>query len=149
MSGAELVHQVNCRLARLAWIASAVGAIFVFNSIGFLIPIFLDPHERTRLALTNAPVIIAYLVVFGFLIRRHTARHLQRTLRWIVEDREPDEGEHRRTLSLALYGVKFAPYSAGSQPFPCSAPCPSRPSRGDGPPWSEPPSGAVARPPAR
>jgi adenylate cyclase len=107
-SGAELVHQVDCRLARLAWIASAVGAIFVFNSIGFLIPIFLDPDERTRLALTNAPAIIAYLAVFGFLIRRHTARHLRETLRWIVEDREPDEREHRRTLNLALYGVKFA-----------------------------------------
>jgi adenylate cyclase len=107
-SGAELVHEVNCRLARLAWIASAVGAIFVFNSIGFLIPIFLDPDDRTRLALTNAPAIVAYLVVFGFLIRRHTSRHLGRTLAWIVEDREPDEREHRRTLNLALYGVKFA-----------------------------------------
>jgi adenylate cyclase len=107
-SGAELVRDVNRRLALLGWAAGAAGSTVVFASIGFLIPIFLDPDDRTRLALINAPLILAYLLLIGMVIRKRTRAHLVRTTRWVVEGREPDEREHRRTLALALYGVKFA-----------------------------------------
>src|SRR3954463_15204094 len=108
MSGAELVHEVNRRLAIVGWVAGAAGSAVVFLSIGFLIPIFLDPDDRLRLGLINAPLILVYLFAIGFVIRRLTRRHLLRTTEWLVEDREPDEREHRRTLALALYGVKYA-----------------------------------------
>jgi len=102
-SGAELVHQVNRRLARVGWVAGAAGSAVVFFSIGFLIPVFLEPEDRTRLALINLPLILVYLLVIGVVIRRLTRRHLERTLEWLVERREPGEREHRRTLALALY----------------------------------------------
>jgi hypothetical protein len=90
-SGVELVKEVNCRLARLGWVSSLIGAVVVFNSVGFLIPIFLDPGERTRLALINAPLIAIYLLIYGSLVRRGLRRHVKETLRWLEEGREPDQ----------------------------------------------------------
>ena len=107
-SGAELVRQVTRRLVRLNWIAGAAGAFVVFQSIGFLIPIFLDPDRREALGWINAPVIIVYLLAAGFLIDRYGKRNLVSALGWLVDDREPDDREHRLTLRLALQGVKLA-----------------------------------------
>jgi adenylate cyclase len=106
--GAELVREVSHRLALVGWSAGAAGSIVVFLSIGFLIPIFLDPSDRTRLALINGPLILVYLFGIGYVIRRLTRRHLYRATAWIKERREPSEQEHRQTLTLALYGTKFA-----------------------------------------
>jgi hypothetical protein len=78
-SGAELVRDVNCRLARLGWVSSLIGAVVVFNSVGLLIPIFLDPGERTRLALINAPLIAIYLLIYGGVVRRGLRRHVKNT----------------------------------------------------------------------
>ena len=103
----SLVGEVQTRLNWLRWVAGAAGTIVVFNSIGFLIPVFIDPDQRTELGLFYAPLVAAYLVVFGMVIRRHSNRHLRRTLRWVVEEREPDPGEHRRTLELAGYVVRL------------------------------------------
>ena len=92
----------------MSWIASAVGAAAVFMSVGFLIPIFIDPDDRAELATLNAPLIVAYVLVAGLVLGRLASRHRARTLSWIVEDREPDAREHRRTLRLPLYGTKLA-----------------------------------------
>ena len=102
-----LVRDVQTRLTWLRWIAGAAGTVVVFNSIGFLIPIFSGADERTELALFNAPLVIAYLLIYGFAARRYSNRHLARTLQWVTEAREPDAGEHRRTLELAVHGVKI------------------------------------------
>lgn len=107
-SGAELVRDVNCRLARLGWVSSLIGAVVVFNSVGLLIPIFLDPGERTRLALINAPLIAIYLLIYGGVVRRGLRRHVKNTLSWLEEGRKPSESEHRRTLSLAVHDTKLA-----------------------------------------
>ena len=101
------LRDVQRRLSWLGWIAAAAGTVVVFNSIGFLIPVFIDPDERTELGLFNAPLVLAYLIVFGFVIRRITTAHLARTLTWVTEAREPNEREHRRTLELAVHGVKL------------------------------------------
>jgi adenylate cyclase len=105
-SGAELVREILRRLGWLGWIASAIGAVIVFNSIGFLIPIFIDPDDRTPLALVNAPFVVLYFVVSGLLITRAVNRHRAKTLAWVVEGRAPDPREHRRTLRLALHAMK-------------------------------------------
>ncbi len=107
-SGAKLVRDVRSRLSWLGWVASAAGAIVVFNSIGFLIPIFIDPGERADLALLNAPLIVVYILLSGLVVRRRSNRHFADTLEWIVEGRAPDDTEHRRTLRLAPHGVKLA-----------------------------------------
>ena len=75
--------------------------------IGFLIPVFADPGDRAELALFNAPLIAAYLVVAGLILQHRSGRHLERTLSWLVEDRLPDEHEHSATLRLALHSVKL------------------------------------------
>jgi adenylate cyclase len=107
-SGAELVHEVNRRLALVGWSAGAAGSLVVFLSIGFLIPVFLEPDDRQRLGLINGPLILVYLLVVGAILRRLTRNHLLRTVGWIIEGRAPTEREHRRTLGLALYGAKYA-----------------------------------------
>jgi adenylate cyclase len=106
-SGASLVREVRTRLRWLGWIAGAAGAIVVFQSIGFLIPIFLDPDRRFDIGLLNAPVLVAYLLVAGVVVTRHGERHLARALAWIVEGRAPDDREHRLTMMLAVHGVKI------------------------------------------
>ena len=101
-----MIAQLNRRLTWLGWAGGAAGALVIFVAIGFLIPIFLDPGERGELALLNAPLIVAYVVVGGALLTRHTRRHVARTLAWVEEGRPPDEREHRRTLGLAGYVLK-------------------------------------------
>src|SRR3954462_14543007 len=99
--GAELVRGVGHRLALVGWSAGAAGSTVVFLSIGFLIPIFLDPSDRTRLALISGPLILVYLFGIGYVIRKLTRRHLVHVPSWIAEEREPTESEHRQTLGLA------------------------------------------------
>ena len=53
--GADLLRDVQRRLIRMGWAGGIAGAVVVFIAIGFLIPIFIDPGERTDLALLNAP----------------------------------------------------------------------------------------------
>ena len=96
-AGAELVADVRRRLAWLRWLATVGGAVVVFLSISFLIPIFLDPDERGELALLNGPLVAAFLVVAVLVVARLFDRHLGETLNWVVEGRAPDEREHRRT----------------------------------------------------
>ena len=107
-SGAALVSDVGRRLAWLGWIAGAAGATVVFIAIGFLIPVFIDPAERTELGLRNAPLIAVYVLIGGLIVNRHADRNLRRTVRWIAEGRAPDDAEHRRTLGLAVHQAKLA-----------------------------------------
>ena len=44
---AQLVTDTVRGMRRLGWLASALGAVVVFMSVGFLIPVFLDPSERS------------------------------------------------------------------------------------------------------
>lgn len=106
-SGAKLARDVRTRLTWMGKLSGAAGAIVVFLSIGFLIPIFGEPDDRITLAVLNAPVVVAYFVVASFASTRLAHRHLDDTLRWLVEDREPDQREHRQTLGLATQGVKL------------------------------------------
>ena len=100
-SGADLVRKVRARLTRMGWIAGVAGAVVAFNSVGFLIPIFIDPGERTELALLNAPLLVLYGLVAGLASMRYWQRHFDARTRWLVEGREPDEDEHRLTLRMA------------------------------------------------
>jgi adenylate cyclase len=107
LSGAELVERTRRRLIRAAWSAGLAGSVAVFFVIGFLIPVFADPGDRAELAFFNAPLIVAYLVTVGLLLQLGSTRYLRRTLAWLVEDRHPDEREHRATLRLAMHSVKW------------------------------------------
>jgi adenylate cyclase len=106
VSGAELVRDNLRRMARLGWAANAVGSVVVFTAIGFLIPIFADADEASRLGLVNLPFLLAYFLVAGIAIRRYLTRFTRRALAWIVEGREPTEAEHRHTLAINPVGVK-------------------------------------------
>jgi adenylate cyclase len=102
-----MIAQLNRRLTLLGWIGGAVGALVIFLAVGFLIPIFLDPGERGDLALLNGPLILAYVVIGGGVLTRHSSRYFARTLAWVEEGRPPDEDEHRRTLGLATYALRL------------------------------------------
>jgi hypothetical protein len=47
----RLVRSIVRRIRVVGWIASLMGAAAVFIAIGFLIPIFHDPAQRTTSAL--------------------------------------------------------------------------------------------------
>jgi adenylate cyclase len=96
----RLVDTVARRLTLLGWIANACGAIVVFVSIGFLIPIFFDPAQRDALGRENLPIVIAMVTLFGLVMTRVTRHARKAALAWIIEDRDPTDDEHRRTLRL-------------------------------------------------
>jgi adenylate cyclase len=106
-SDPTLVRDVRRRLTWLAWSAAIAGSVVVFSAIGFLIPIFIDADESDDLALANGPLIAAYLVIVGVVCTRYSIRFIDRTLSWIAEGRAPDDREHERTLTLAVFGVKL------------------------------------------
>jgi adenylate cyclase len=91
----------------IGWSAGGSGALVVFVAIGFLVPLFASLHELIRLALVNGPLVLAYLIVSGLLIRTGFGRHVDRTLAWVREQRLPDEREHEQTLALATHAVKL------------------------------------------
>ena len=94
-------------LPLLGWIANAAGAFVVFQSVGFLIPIFLDPDRRTELGLLNAPVLVALLVFGGLVLARYGDRHLATAARLDRRGPGADDEEHRLTLRLAEFGAKL------------------------------------------
>jgi adenylate cyclase len=79
-------------------LAGALGAAVVFQSIGLLIPLFLDADERNRLGFTIGPVLVAYFVVAGILSLRAQRRSLVEATRWIGDGRVPTEAEHHLAL---------------------------------------------------
>ena len=103
----EIVEHVRRRLALIGWVANGAGTVVVSVTIGLLIPIFIGTDEAADLALFNAPMIVAYLLIVGYLLTRHSGNHLLATVRWVLEDRVPDPREHSRTLMLPIYGTKL------------------------------------------
>jgi adenylate cyclase len=91
----------------LGWVASVAGTLVVFFSIGFLIPVFLDSEDGFDLAVLNGPLIAAYVLIAGTVVTRLSNRHLAEALRWIGEERPPDEREHRLTLGLPEHNFKL------------------------------------------
>jgi len=102
----DVLREVRAKLSRTGWIAGAVGSVVVFLTIGFLIPVFIDPGERWSLGVLNAPLVLVYFLVAGFALDRYLARHFDGAVAWIVEGRSPDEREHRAALRLAVRQVK-------------------------------------------
>jgi len=111
--GGELARDTLRRLTRMGWIAGVAAAIVVFNLIGFLIPIFIDPGERTDLALLNAPLIVIYVVVAGLITMRISRARFNERVRWLVEGREPDADEHRLSLSMASDAARLTAWTWG------------------------------------
>jgi adenylate cyclase len=104
-AGERLDREIWSGRLRLGWLATGIGALVVVASIGFLIPIFLDPGERNQLGLMNAPVVVVLAVGLGLFATRIARREQSEALAWLIEGREPDEREHRLTLRLALSNV--------------------------------------------
>jgi class 3 adenylate cyclase len=70
--------------------------------------IFGDPDDDLRIALINLPFVTVYFVVAGLVVTRLTNRRFDQAVGWLVDDRRPDERQHRLTLSFAAYSVKVA-----------------------------------------
>ena len=99
--GKRLVTAVSRRILLQGWITSVIGAAVVFIAIGFLIPIFYDPAERGALGRENLPIVAAVVLVGGLATVAIFRRELNSAIGWVSEGREPEEQEHRLTLSLA------------------------------------------------
>ena len=97
----RLLSAVSRRVFRVAWIVNAVGGLVTFASVGFLIPVFFDPDEASRLGVRNAPLLVLALALGGWVLTRLSTRDQRRAFAWIAEGRAPTEAEHRLTLTLA------------------------------------------------
>ena len=98
---------IRGRLSVIGWTTAGCGALVVFLAIGFLVPLFGSLHQLARLAVTNGPIVVAYLAASGVVVTRRFERHVSDTLAWVREDRPPDEREHEQTLRLAGSAVKL------------------------------------------
>jgi adenylate cyclase len=105
---AGLVPAVLRRLKLIDWGVGAVGALVVFIAVGFLFPAFSGTMKLDATSTwVNLPVVVAFVVVAGMVGARFRGRCVRTALRWLDEDRPPDEREHRDTLGLAACLVKF------------------------------------------
>ena len=93
--GAQLADEIQRRLFWQGWIANGIGILLLFNLVGFLIPIFVDPGDRNSLGLQNAPIVLGFVAISGFVTTRLTRRKVVTALAWITEGREPTDEEHR------------------------------------------------------
>ena len=112
-SGADIARDVWRRLMRMGWIAGVAGAVVVFNLVGLLIPIFIDSGERVELGLLNGPLIAGYILVAGVITMRISRKKFDARVQWLVEEREPDEEEHRLTLRMATDAAKLTALTWG------------------------------------
>lgn len=106
--GSVSLPQLTGRIKRIAIGGTAVGALVTFFAVAFLYPA-VGGSLKVNFASgwVNAPVILAVLGVFLLVYTRSRRRHAIEALRWLRENRPPDEREHRLTLGLAIYHVKL------------------------------------------
>ncbi|HWF54506.1 MAG TPA: adenylate/guanylate cyclase domain-containing protein [Solirubrobacteraceae bacterium] len=119
METAAIFSETRRRLASQGWLSSIVGALVVFVAIGFFIPLFASSHDVTKLGLINAPLVVLYAAVSGFVIHRIYTRDFIAATGWIAADRAPETGERDATLTLAIRQVKLeaAGWVAGALVF--------------------------------
>ena len=96
----RIVRRTIRTLNVVGWGSAVIGATVVFIGIGFLVPIFFDPAQRTDLAWENLPLVVGTVLVGGVVVNWLGIRD-QAAFHWIREGREPDDGEHSLTLRLA------------------------------------------------
>jgi len=101
------------------WTANAVGAIVVFAFANWVVPTPELPNAGT-VRLVNLAALGAYLLVALPVGALWGARRLRPIVRWLGEDREPDESERRETLRAPLRTPASTP------PCGCSRPLSSR-----------------------
>ena len=104
----ELLRKLDRHLSLIGWGGGVVGALVIFAAVGMFYPAFGGSvRDNITSGWVNAPVIAAVLAVAGLLQTRISRRHVSQALRWLTENRLPDEREHRLTLSLAAFSVKL------------------------------------------
>jgi adenylate cyclase len=104
----ELLRKVQHRLKLIGMGGGAIGAAVTFVAVGFLFPAVGGSHTlNVRSGWVNVPVIVAVLSGFGYFYMRMRRPHVEEALKWLEEGRAPDEREHRLTLGLATYFVKW------------------------------------------
>jgi adenylate cyclase len=96
------------RIKLIAIGSTAVGAMVTFAAVGFLYPAVGGSLKvNFTSGWVNTPLIFADLTLFALLYTRSRRRHANEALRWLQENRPPDEREHRLTLGLATHYVKL------------------------------------------
>ena len=104
---AELLRKLDRRLIMIGWGGGFVGAILIFATVGLFYPAFGGSvKDNITSGWVNAPVIVAVLVAAGLIQTGVGRRKAADALAWLVEERPPDQREHRLTLGMPAYYVK-------------------------------------------
>src|ERR1700719_4402275 len=102
------LSRLTKRIKLIAIGGTAVGAMVTFAAVAFLYPAVGGSLKvNFTSGWVNAPVVLAVTGLFGVVYTRSRRRHASEALRWLQENRPPDEREHRLTLGLATYHVKL------------------------------------------
>jgi adenylate cyclase len=94
----RLVRTIWHRMHLVGWLSNTIGTAVAFAAIGFLITVFLEPGEEDRLFRDNWYVVLAGFVIAGLVITWLQQRAAPAAFGWIIEGREPDDGERRMVL---------------------------------------------------
>ena len=97
----RMVRTIWRRQRIAGWASGVIGSAVVFMGIGFLIPIFLNPNQRSEVALENLPIVIVSVTGGGLLLMWISLRGSDDAFGWALEGREPTEQEQRLALRLA------------------------------------------------
>src|SRR5436305_10849202 len=104
----DLQRKLERHLFLIGWGGGVVGALVIFATVGLFFPAFGGSvRDNITSGWANAPVIAVTLLLAGWIQTRMSRRHVEKALRWLIEERPPDDREHQLTLGLAAFCVKL------------------------------------------
>jgi adenylate cyclase len=101
-------RRLTLRLKLIGLGLGAVGAAVTFVAVGFIFPAVSGNISLSHTSgWVNLPILVVFLTASGVVYTRVRGRHTAEALAWLTEGRAPDEHEHRLTLGLSAYFVKW------------------------------------------
>ena len=103
----ELADETRAVVRRAAIIANIVGALIVFNLVGFLLPLVLEAEERVRSGVINFAILVAFAPIAIALAARVTQPYVDQMRAWLAAGADPTGPGHRQALRTPLVAAQI------------------------------------------
>ncbi len=107
MHASDLVYETRAVVRRAAIVANVVGALIVFNIVGFLLPLVLETEERFRSGAINFALLIVFSACSLYLNLRYTRSYMADLRAWLAAGADPTEPGYRRALRTPLLAAQL------------------------------------------
>jgi adenylate cyclase len=104
----DAVGETRAVVRRAAIVANAVGALIVFNVVGFLLPLVIDAEERDRSGAINFVLIVVFFACTMYLGLRYTRPFVTELRAWLAAGADPTHPSHRRALRTPLQAAQLS-----------------------------------------